>query len=242
MFCVELADPDSLTHLAQLELFWLVARELDDIQPGHGGAVFPVALEHPWGTIKQPLEPLDQDGAERPRAEVAGHALMAVQDALVVAEQRQDGWKGVLVGDERQVVVEVAGEVVDLQVVVCLGSFGQWRRGRVGMAGRRAAFALVVGRGGWRMVLRRVGGHADALAHGGDVDVGHGESGRAAEAVYESGRRAADEEGGGRRTLAGSSQLTGPAQDSGRRRRSTWAGRGSRTGGRDGDSDRERTW
>ena len=139
---VELADADALAHLAQLELLGLVARKLDHVQPGHIGPLLPVALEHARRAVEQALESLDQDGPQRAGAEVAGHALVAVQDALVVAEQREDVGQGVIVCEQRQVDVAVAGEVVDLQVVARLG-------GLVGGSGmhvvvRRAALALEV--------------------------------------------------------------------------------------------------
>lgn len=47
---------------------------------------------------------------------------------MIVAEQTNDVWEGIIVGDEGQVLVAMAGEVIDLEVVVGLGCLGE-RRG-----------------------------------------------------------------------------------------------------------------
>lgn len=52
---------------------------------------------------------------------------MAIQDALVILEQRQNARKCVIIGNQWKVVVALARKIVDLQVVVCLGGF--WERG-----------------------------------------------------------------------------------------------------------------
>jgi len=124
LFGVELANSHAFAHLPQLKLFRLIACKVDDIQPGYSGSVLAMALEHSWRAIEQPFEAFDEDRTQRSSAKITGHALMAVQHALVVAEQRQDVWKGVIVGNQWQVLIELACEVVDLQVVVRLGGFG----------------------------------------------------------------------------------------------------------------------
>jgi hypothetical protein len=166
---IELADADALAHLAQLELLRLVARKLDHIQPRHVGDVLAIALQHARRPVEQALEALDQDGSQRPCAQIAGHALVAVQHALVVAEQRQDVGQRVIVRDQGQVVVDLAHEVVDLQVVVRLGGFGQRRRRNVVGVVRGAPLALEVAVEHGRMLL---GGHG-ALVRGVRVESGH---------------------------------------------------------------------
>jgi hypothetical protein len=183
---VELADSDALAHLAELELLWLVARKLDHVQPRDIGDILAVALQHPRRPVEQALKALDQDGSQRPCAEIAGHALMAVQHALVVAEQRQDVGQRVVVCDQGQVVVDLAHEVVDLQVIVRLGVFGQRRRRSVESVVRRAALALQVavehrrmlggGHGALVRGVRVEGGH-DALAQGDGGSAGGGARG-----------------------------------------------------------------
>jgi hypothetical protein len=121
---VELADPYAFTHLSQLKLLGLVARELDHVQPGDRGAVLSMALQHARRPIKQPLESLDQYRPQRSCAEVAGHTLMAVQHALVVAQQREYVRKRVIIGNQRQIIFEMSYEIVDLEVIVRLGGFG----------------------------------------------------------------------------------------------------------------------
>lgn len=82
---------------------------------------------------------------------------MAVENSLVVAKQREDVWQSVVIGDQRQVCVQVSCEVVDLEVVVCLGGLWVWR-GCVHVLVRIAPFALEVG----RRVLHMVGvGHVE---------------------------------------------------------------------------------
>lgn len=88
---------------------------------------------------------------------------MAVEDALVVAEEGENVGESVVVGDEREVVVAMAGEVVNLEVVAGLGRFGQ-RRGMHRIVGW-TPFALQVA---------RVGVHGLSFALGGGIDAGHG--------------------------------------------------------------------
>lgn len=88
---------------------------------------------------------------------------MAVEDTLVVAEEGEDVRESVVVSDEREVVVAMAGEVVNLEVVAGLGRFGQ-RRGMHRIVGW-TPFALQVA---------RVGVHGLSFALGGGIDAGHG--------------------------------------------------------------------
>lgn len=173
---VELADADAFAHLAELELLGLVARKLDHVKPCDCRAVLAMALENARRAIEQSLEALDEDGPQRPCAEVAGHGLMAVEHALVVAEQGQDVGQGVVVGDERQVGVQVADEVVDLEVVVRLGGLWVWR-GCVHVVVRAAPLALEVGRSRLRMAGM---GHVE-VGEGVGVVAGHCCAQRAAE-------------------------------------------------------------
>jgi len=131
-----------------------------------------MALEYSWGAVEQPFESLDQDGSQRSCAQVAGHALVAVQHALVVAEDGEYVGQGVIVGNQRQVLFEVSGEVVDLEVVVGLSGFGDGRgRSQVHLM-RRTAFALEVAGQRRRMVLCRMRGHG-ALSRSVRFRVGH---------------------------------------------------------------------
>lgn len=85
---------------------------------------------------------------------------MAVQDTLVVAQQGQNVGQGVIVCDQREVVVKMSSKIVDLEMVVGLGGLWQWRGRRVHVM-RRAAFALEVGRPWRRVVLRMLRGHGE---------------------------------------------------------------------------------
>lgn len=88
---------------------------------------------------------------------------MAVEDALVVAEKSEDVGESVVVGDEREVVVAMAGKIVNLEVVAGLGRFGQ-RRG----------MHRIVGRTPLALQVARVGVHSLSFALGGGIDAGHG--------------------------------------------------------------------
>jgi hypothetical protein len=151
---VELADSHALAHLTQLKLLGFVSGELYHVQPGHSCAILSMALQNARRAIEQPLESLNQDGSQRSCAKIACHALVAVEHALVVAKQREYVGQSVIVGDQRQVLVELACEVVDLQVVVRLGGFGEWRRGKVDSVVRRASLSLEIAVRHGRMVLR----------------------------------------------------------------------------------------
>jgi hypothetical protein len=156
LFCIELADTDAFAHLPELELLWLVARELDHVKPRDGRAVLAMALEDAWRAIKEALESLDKNGTQRPCAQVTGHGLMAVEDALVVAEEGEDVGKCIVISNQWQVCVQVSDEVVDLEMVVRLGGFGVWRC-CVHILMRGAALALEISRSrlGW-MGVRHV--------------------------------------------------------------------------------------
>lgn len=161
---IELADANPFAHLAQGELLGLVVRKLDNVEPGHIGRFFAMRLQDLGRAVEQALEALDEYRSKRAGAEIAGHALVAVEHALVLAQQLQDARQGVIAGDKGQVLGVLAGEVVDLEVVGGFGRLG--RRRRRSMRGgivRRAALALeLLGHGGGRRGRVVVG----ALVHG----------------------------------------------------------------------------
>jgi hypothetical protein len=113
---VELAHAHSLAHLAEGELLGLVAGELDDIEPGDGSALLAVGLEDFGRAVEEALEALDENGTQGPCAEVEGQALVAVEHTSILAEQLEQDGKRIVDGDQRQVVVQLAGQVVDGKV------------------------------------------------------------------------------------------------------------------------------
>lgn len=52
LFRVELTDAYAIARLLQVELFGFVLGELDDIEPGDVGRVFPVGFEHAGWAIE----------------------------------------------------------------------------------------------------------------------------------------------------------------------------------------------
>lgn len=160
---LDVADGGPGARLVEGEVVGLVPGKVDDVEPGDGrGAVLGLA-EHAGRAVKEALEALDEDGAEGAGAHVAGDGLVAVENAVVESEEVEDVGHGVVGGDEGDVFVEAAGEVVDLEVVglagvvlemvvVCfgdLGSAGGVGGGAVALCGRGAfatgAIASVAG-------------------------------------------------------------------------------------------------
>lgn len=114
---VDLADAEAVAGLFEIELLGFVLGELDDVQPGDVGSLLAVRLEDLGRAIEEAFEAFDEDGSQGARAQVSGDALVAVEDAIVVGDEAENGWKCVVGGDEGQVVLELAGQVVDLKVV-----------------------------------------------------------------------------------------------------------------------------
>lgn len=101
LFGVELAYPDTVARLFEVELFRLVAREFDHVQPTDGSSLLAMILEDPRRSVEQSLEPLDQDGTQGSRAKVAGHGLVAVKDTIVVGNATEEEWERIIGGDQR---------------------------------------------------------------------------------------------------------------------------------------------
>lgn len=89
---------------------------------------------------------MDEDGTEGAGTEIAGHGFMAVQDAFVVGNQGEKGGEGVMFGGyEGKNLLELADEVVDLEMVVGMGLvlLGRW----CGLFGRFRRWAPLSFRG-----------------------------------------------------------------------------------------------
>lgn len=74
---------------------------------------------------------MDEDRTQRASAEIAGHAFVAVQNAFIVGDEGKKGGEGVMFGGyEWKNLLELADEVVDLEVVVGMGLvlLGRWCR------------------------------------------------------------------------------------------------------------------
>ena len=150
---VELADAHPIAGLFEVELLGLALGKLDHVQPGDVGGVLSVRFEHTRGTVEEALEALDQDGSQGTGAQVTGDALVAVQDAVVFADQVDDGGHVVIGGDQGKVIGVLTGEIVDLQVIrVGFGDLGgdgrevTRRRSRsfAGRFGRRSGIHVAI--------------------------------------------------------------------------------------------------
>lgn len=129
LFGVDLADSRAVAGLFQGELLRLVLGELDDVQPCHVVTLLAVRLDDARRPVEESLEALDQDRPQGACAQVPGDTLVAVQHAVVLANETQDLRHIVFRGDEGKVLGILAREVVDLDVVrMRLGDFGRQRR------------------------------------------------------------------------------------------------------------------
>ena len=156
---VELANPNPVPHLLQVELLRLVSGKLHHIQPGDCGPLLTVCFEYPRRAIKESFEPLDQYRAEGSSPQVPRHTLVSLQYAVVVGDQRKDGRHGIIFGDKGEGFGRVSGKVVDLEMIrMRLRSLD---RGRI-LRGRISGKAPLSFRGGVVALHRgNVGGFHD---------------------------------------------------------------------------------
>ncbi len=71
-------------------------------------------LKYPRRPVEQPLESLDEYRSQRSRSEIARHALMSLENAIVLGYQGEQGRQWVFGGNEWEDIWELSGEVVDL--------------------------------------------------------------------------------------------------------------------------------
>ena len=102
-----------------------------------------MGLKHPWWSIEEAFEALDQYGSEKTSAKIAGHGFMALKDPIVVGDEGEEGGERVVGGYEGVYFGELAGKVVDLKMVgMCLWHLC-WRCGMAGGFVGEAALAFV---------------------------------------------------------------------------------------------------
>lgn len=106
---VELTNSSSFGESAESELSGMRAGEFNDFQPcdvvggvfGVAGSTFVVRCYDFGRRIKAALKALDQDRTKRPCAEIGSQRLMAIEDACVGRQQREQVRQSVVLVDQR---------------------------------------------------------------------------------------------------------------------------------------------
>ena len=64
-----------------------------------------MGLEYARGTVEEALEATDKDWSDWASTQIPGNAFMTVEDAIIVADQAQDGGESIFGADEWYVLV-----------------------------------------------------------------------------------------------------------------------------------------
>ena len=84
LFGVKLAYPHAVSRLLEIELLRLILRKLHHIEPCNAGTLFAMRSQNLWGAIEESLEFLEKHRSQWPRPKIARHALMPMQNAIVI--------------------------------------------------------------------------------------------------------------------------------------------------------------
>ena len=99
LFGVELTDAQVIAHFLQIKLLRLVPREIHHVQPRYV-RIFAVRLENSGRALEQSLKSLQEEGSHWASTQVAGQALMTLENGIVVTHYSEDGWESVIGAEE----------------------------------------------------------------------------------------------------------------------------------------------